>query len=145
MEVFFATREGQARKVAERVGPALVDLGLEAAVHDVTDAEAATALARSEAVVLVGSVPLGKHERELLEFVRRTGARLDEMPSAFVSVCGAESGVEKGAQPEARAKAAEPRGGAAARVHRCNRLAPGARAARRGALVYTHYTRSCAG
>lgn len=137
--VFYATREGQARKVAERVGVALVSRGLEVAVHDVSDRDAVAALARSEATVLVGSVHLGKHERELIAFVRAHRARLDAVPGAFLSVCGAESGFESGASAEARAKAA-------ARVSEQLRAftdATGWHPAHvrpvAGALVYTHY------
>jgi menaquinone-dependent protoporphyrinogen oxidase len=137
--VFYATREGQARKVAQHIGEALSERGLEVRVHDVSDAEAPSTLARSQAAVVVGSVHLGKHERELLAFVRTHRPELESIPAAFLSVCGAESGAEKGATPEARAKAAahvkeqlhaftEATGWHPAHVR------PVA-----GALVYTHY------
>lgn len=104
--VFYATREGHARKVAERVGAALKARTLEVEVHDVKDTNAAEALVGSDAAVLVGSVHLGKHERELVAFVKAHRAQLDSMPTAFLSVCGAEAGAERGATPEARAKSA---------------------------------------
>lgn len=103
--VFFATREGQARKIAAHIGAALVARGLEVATHDVRDADAPQALERSESAVLVGSVHLGKHEPELVDFVRAHRARLEAIPSAFLSVCGAEAGVEAG-PPELRPTAA---------------------------------------
>lgn len=105
--VFYATKEGQARKVAERVGAALGTRTLEVTVHDVKGADAVAALARADAAVLVGSVHLGKHEAELVTFVKAHRARLDAMPAAFLSVSGAEAGAEQGSTPEARAKSAE--------------------------------------
>lgn len=104
--VFYATKEGHARKVAERVGAALELRSLEVAVHDVKDAEAATALGLSDAVVLVGSVHLGKHEPELIAFVKEHRAKLALVPAAFLSVSGSEAGAEKGATAEVRAKSA---------------------------------------
>ena len=104
--IFYATKEGHARKVAERVGAALIARTLDVAVHDVEDADAPAALVRSDAAVLVGSVHLGKHERELVAFVKAHRDQLDSMPAAFLSVCGAEAGAEQGATPEGRAKSA---------------------------------------
>ena len=104
--VFYATKEGHARKVAERVGAALAARTLDVAVHDVTDADADEALGRSDAAVLVGSVHLGKHEPELVAFVKAHREQLDSMPAAFLSVCGEEAGAEQGSTPEARAKSA---------------------------------------
>ena len=104
--VFYATKEGHARKVAERVAAALEARTLDVAVHDVKDAEADAALVRSDAAVLVGSVHLGKHEPELVAFVKAHREQLDSMPAAFLSVCGAQAGAEQGSTPEVRAKAA---------------------------------------
>ena len=137
--VFYATREGQAQKVAEHVQVALLARGLEVSIHEVKDAESVAALARSEAVVIVGSVHLGKHEAELVEFVRAHRPALDAMPAAFLSVCGSESAVEHGATPDARAAGAEDvanqlRTFAEATGWRPARVVPVA-----GALVYTHY------
>jgi menaquinone-dependent protoporphyrinogen oxidase len=48
---------------------------------------------------------MGKHEPELVSFVRAHRGRLDTIPSAFLSVCGAEAGFEAG-PVELRPKAA---------------------------------------
>lgn len=104
--VFYATKEGHARQVAERVGAALAARALDVTVHDVKDADAAASLLRSTAAVLVGSVHLGKHEPEFIAFAKAHREQLDAMPAALLSVCGAEAGAERGATPEVRAKAA---------------------------------------
>lgn len=137
--VFYATREGQAKKVAERLSGALVARGLEVATHDVRDGEALAALEGSEAAVLVGSVHLGRHEPELVSFAREHRARLEAMPSAFLSVCGAEAGFEQGPTPELRAQAAahvdeQLRTFLAATGWHPAHVMPVA-----GAFVYTHY------
>ncbi len=104
--VFHATREGQARKVAQRVAAALVLRELEVAEHDVRDRDSALALEAADAIVIVGSIHLGKHEPELVRFVKEHKERLDSVPSALLSVEGAEAGVEAG-PPELRAEATE--------------------------------------
>jgi menaquinone-dependent protoporphyrinogen oxidase len=137
--VFYATREGQARKVAERIQLALIARGLEVSLHEVKDAQAVTALSRSNAAVVVGSVHLGKHEAELVAFIRAHRAALEAMPAAFLSVCGSQSAAEHGATPEARVLGAEHvatqlRTFAEATGWHPARVVPVA-----GALVYTHY------
>ncbi len=139
MEVLYATREGQARKVAEHIHAALLTRGIEVSIHDVKDVESVAAFARSEAVVIVGSVHVGKHEAELVEFVRSHRPALDAMPAAFLSVCSSESAAEQGATPEARAAGAQHvadqlRAFAEATGWHPARVVPVA-----GALVYTHY------
>ena len=137
--VFYATREGQARKVADRIGGALIARDLEVAIHDVKDADAPDALALCVAVVLVASVHTGEHEQEMIDFVNEH-PRVRELPSAFVSVCLTEITVEDPGQPLAV------RAAAAKKVHQQvhafldkahwhpAHVHPVA-----GALLYTHY------
>jgi menaquinone-dependent protoporphyrinogen oxidase len=137
--VLYATREGQARKVAEHIHAALLARGLWVSIHDVKDSESVAAFARSEAVVIVGSVHVGKHEAELVEFIRAHRPALEAMPAAFLSVCSSESAAEHGATPEARAAGAEH----VAKQLRTFAEATGWHPARvlpiAGALLYTHY------
>lgn len=104
--VFYATKEGHAHKVAERVGAALAERTLDIAVHNVNDVDASAVLTRSDAAVIVGSVHLGKHEPQLVAFVKAHRLQLDAIPAAFLSVCGEQAGAEQGSTPEARAKSA---------------------------------------
>ena len=137
--VFYATKEGHARKVAERVGAALNERTLDVAVRDVKDADAAAALVRSDAAVLVGSVHLGKHEPELIAFVKAHRERLDSMPAAFLSVCGAEAGAERGSTPEARAKSAAHVGEQLQAFTKATGWHPRHVRPVAGAFVFTHY------
>jgi menaquinone-dependent protoporphyrinogen oxidase len=137
--IFYATREGHAHKVADHLAAALLARGMTVSVHDVRDAETREALARSESVVVVGSVHMGKHEPELVEFVRANRARLEAMPSAFFSVCGAESAAEQASTPEARAAAAKHVGEQLAAFTTTTGWHPARVVPIAGALLYTHY------
>jgi menaquinone-dependent protoporphyrinogen oxidase len=137
--VFYATKEGHARKVAEEVGAALEVRALEVAVHDVTHVDAAAALLLSDAAVLVGSVHLGKHERELVAFVKTHREQLDALPAAFLSVCGAEAGAEQGSTPEARAKSAAHVGEQLQAFMNATGWHPRHVRPVAGAFVFTHY------
>jgi menaquinone-dependent protoporphyrinogen oxidase len=106
--VVYATREGHTRKIAERVAATM------RARNDVVDVvEAASAAAgfdvsRYGGVVLAASLHGGKHEREMVDFVKANHAALDSVPTAFLSVSLTEAGVEDRTAPfERRAKAAE--------------------------------------
>jgi len=137
--VFYATKEGHARKVAERVGAALEARTLTVTIRDVKNADAAAALVGCDAAVLVGSVHLGKHEPELVAFVKAHRQQLDALPAAFLSVCGAEAGAEHGASPEARAKSAAHVGEQLQDFMNATGWHPRSVHPVAGAFVFTHY------
>lgn len=137
--VFYATRQGQARKVAERIAAALLARELEVAVHRVDDVEGGDALAMADATVVVASVHAGVHEPEMVEFVRAHPA-VREKPGAFVSVCLSEAIAESTKVPPSE------RAGAAKKVQEQVRVfldqthwKPAHVHPVAGALVYTHY------
>ena len=137
--IFYATKEGHARKVAERVGAALKARTLDVTVCDVKDTDAAAALVQSDAAVLVGSVHLGKHEPELGAFVKAHRERLDSMPAVFLSVCGAEAGAEHGSTLEVRAKSAAQVGEQLQAFMKATGWHPRHVRPVAGAFVFTHY------
>jgi len=104
--IIYASKKGHALKVAQHIGAALKARDLDVEVHDVDDVDADAAFIRSDAAVLVGSVHLGKHDPSLIAFVQAHRAKLDIMPTAFLSVCGLEASAEQGSTPEIRAKSA---------------------------------------
>lgn len=59
-------------------------------------------LDRYAAAALAASVHGGKHEREMVAFVKQHRAALDRMPTAFLSVSLGEAGVEDPARTEAQ-------------------------------------------
>jgi menaquinone-dependent protoporphyrinogen oxidase len=106
--VLYATRHGQARKIAGRLAARLDDGGANVDVLDARALKPAFDLGRYRAAILVASVHVGKHEPEMVSFARRHREQLDDMPSAFVSVSLAEATIEgKDRTPEARAQARE--------------------------------------
>jgi menaquinone-dependent protoporphyrinogen oxidase len=102
--VFYATREGHTHKIAERVAEDLRKRGFEADVNDLRD-EAAIDLRNYGGVILAASVHIGRHEPEMVEFVKRHRAELEAMPAAFLSVTLSEAGAERAeATPEEHAR-----------------------------------------
>ncbi len=137
--VFYATREGQARKVADRIAGALIARDLEVAVHHVSDPEGDPALGLADATVLVASVHNGKHEREMVDFVQRH-ARVREIPSSFVSVCVTEAIVESpAASPKDRRAAIRHIGDQIHEFLDATQWTPAHILPVAGALMYTHY------
>jgi menaquinone-dependent protoporphyrinogen oxidase len=102
--VFYATREGHTQRIAEHVAASLRQRGLEATVNDVRE-QPAVKRGQYAAAVVAGSVHAGRHEAELVRFVKEHIAELDNLPSAFLSVTLSEAGAERpDATPEAHAK-----------------------------------------
>jgi menaquinone-dependent protoporphyrinogen oxidase len=106
--VLYATREGQTRKIAERVVERLSACGLAAELRDASDVDEAFTLEPYAGAILAASVHAGTHEREIAAFVVRHRSFLAGMPAAFLSVSLSEAGAEDpGASAERRARAAE--------------------------------------
>lgn len=102
--VFYATREGHTQRIAEHVAATLRQRGLEATVNDVRE-QPAVKLDQYAAAVVAGSVHAGRHEAEMVRFVKEHIAELESLPSAFLSVTLSEAGAERpDATPETHAK-----------------------------------------
>jgi menaquinone-dependent protoporphyrinogen oxidase len=102
--VFYATREGHTHKIAERVAEDLRKRGFEAEVKDLRG-EAAIDLKNFSSAILAASVHIGRHEPEMLEFVKQHRTELEAMPAAFLSVTLSEAGAERAnATPEEHAR-----------------------------------------
>ena len=106
--VLYATREGQTRRIAEHVAATLRARGFAVDAVDVArDAAANFDASRYAAAVVAASVHIGRHEREMVEFVKARRAALERMPSAFLSVSLSEAGAEDAhATAERRERAA---------------------------------------
>jgi menaquinone-dependent protoporphyrinogen oxidase len=92
--VLYATREGQTHKIAEYLGDAFRDNGFNVQVMDALEAPQVLSLENYSGAVVAASVHVGKHEPEMIEFVRSHRAGLERMPSAFLSVSASQAGVE---------------------------------------------------
>jgi menaquinone-dependent protoporphyrinogen oxidase len=85
--VFFATSEGQTRRIARRIASVLHDLGLESCAIDMAGPNAAAVDWTHVRGALVGaSIHAGKHQKAAQRFVRGHAADLTSVPSAFFSV-----------------------------------------------------------
>jgi len=102
--IFYATREGQTRKVAERIGHALEAHGVEAHLYDVRDSPGPIDWTRYSMVWVAGSVHAGHHEREIVRFARRYREELRGRRAVFVSVTLSEAGAEDIHAPSERRK-----------------------------------------
>jgi menaquinone-dependent protoporphyrinogen oxidase len=138
--VFYATREGHTCRVAERIADRLRQQHVEAAVYDVRQLAAPIDWRRFDVAFVAASVHVGRHEPEMVAFVRDHRAELERLDAAFVSVSLSEAGAEDATATEHRRRQA------AADVQRMIDdfvLATGWRSAHTrpvaGALAYRHY------
>ena len=81
--IAYATDHGQTRKVSERIASVLRGYGHEVRIRDVRAGPPEWA---ADAVLVGGSIRMGKHQRELIAFVRHHRSRLEQVPNAFFSV-----------------------------------------------------------
>jgi menaquinone-dependent protoporphyrinogen oxidase len=103
--IFYATREGHTRKIAERIAVDLTNLGFLADVKDTRDPHTMIDLGMYSSAILAASVHMGSHEKEMVRFVKHYRADLERIPTVFLSVTLSEAGVERpGQSPEARAR-----------------------------------------
>jgi menaquinone-dependent protoporphyrinogen oxidase len=103
--VFYATREGQTRRVAERVVDALCERGFGAVAIDVRTLRPPGGPGLCSAAVVAASVHMGHHEPEMVRFVKAHRAELQAIPNAFLSVTLSEASAERReSTAEARAR-----------------------------------------
>jgi menaquinone-dependent protoporphyrinogen oxidase len=102
--VFYATKEGQTRRIAEHVGNCLRDRGVSIEVRDVEKTNP-DGLTGYTGVVLAASVHAGRHEKAMVKFVKKNRHTLERIPHAFLTVSLSQAGVERStATPDERAR-----------------------------------------
>ena len=95
--IVYGSHFGQTARIVERLANRLTTAGHRVTVVRGDVPASLPAPGAYAAVVVAGSVEYGKHQPYLGEFVRAHAERLNGMPSAFISVCGAMAGTwEKG-------------------------------------------------
>jgi menaquinone-dependent protoporphyrinogen oxidase len=92
--LYYATREGQTRRIAEHIAAQLANEGLTCTPVDVRTLRDPVSLDGFDAVVLAASIHLGRHEREMVRFIARNREALARLPTAFLSVSGSEAAAE---------------------------------------------------
>jgi menaquinone-dependent protoporphyrinogen oxidase len=85
--VFFATSEGQTRRIAERVAAVLHDHGFDSRAIDVAGPDAAGVdWTRVQGAFVGASLHVGTHQTAATKFVRARASDLNAVPSGFFSV-----------------------------------------------------------
>jgi menaquinone-dependent protoporphyrinogen oxidase len=85
--LFYATRDGQSRRIAAHIAARLADRGIYAPPHDLADALPPPAdLAVAPLIVVVAAVRYGRHLPEAERFFATHRELLARIPFAFVSV-----------------------------------------------------------
>jgi menaquinone-dependent protoporphyrinogen oxidase len=97
--VVHATRSGHTRRIAEHIADRIRTLAHEAQLQDVRT-EALPPLTRYSAVILAAGVHLGRHDREMVRFVRARRQELADVPALFLSVSVTEAAAEDLHRPD---------------------------------------------
>jgi len=92
--VLYATREGQSERVAQRVASDLRSRRLEVDVIDVKDVKGTIDWTAYQQAFVVASVHAGRHEKEMIRFVRRFKGELESRHAAFLSLTLSQAGAE---------------------------------------------------
>jgi menaquinone-dependent protoporphyrinogen oxidase len=100
--IFFATREGHTRHIAEHLASEFQRYGADADIFDVRNQPTLSDWTRYATAIVAASVHIGRHEPEMIAFVRRHRAELERLDAAFLSVSLSERGAEDPATPEER-------------------------------------------
>ena len=138
--VLYATREGQTRRIAHHIEARVNDHGHPARIRRIHDIREPFDLDRYEGAILAASVHLGKHEPEVVEFVKRHRDKLEKLPTALLSVSLSEAGAEDPTRTEdEREEAAADVRGAIDGFLRETGWRPKHIKAVAGALVYSKY------
>ena len=102
--ILYATREGHTERIAGEIGDSLYARGFDNEIRNLRTDGCAIRPDDYSAVILAASVHAGKHEPEMVRFVKDNLRALESMPAAFLSVTLSQAGVEiPGSTPEQRA------------------------------------------
>jgi menaquinone-dependent protoporphyrinogen oxidase len=93
--IFYATRHGHARRVAQHVAEYFRTRDFDVDVWSVLNAPENLDPGKYRAIVVVASVHVGSHEPEMIRFVKRHRRALGESNNAFVTISLCQAGVER--------------------------------------------------
>jgi len=103
--ILYATREGHSRRIAQCVARTLSSKGFNVELKNLREASPVMELSGYSAAILTASVHAGRHEREMVKFVKSHRAELEMLPTAFLSVTLSQAGAEMlESSPEARSR-----------------------------------------
>lgn len=85
INICYGSVEGQTAQIVEYIAELIRAHGHEAEIVDLKHS-GDTLAAGQDAVIVAASVHMGKHEKYVVDFVRKNRAELERLPSAFISV-----------------------------------------------------------
>lgn len=92
--IIYATTEGQTRKIARFMRQELKNVGHQVEITDATDDPPDPS--NYDAILIGASIHIGKYQRSIKHYIISHLGELNDMPSAFFSVCMAvASGLEE--------------------------------------------------
>jgi menaquinone-dependent protoporphyrinogen oxidase len=100
--VLYATREGHTRRIAEYVAAALRTHDLVTHLVNAANIREGFSPAEYSTAILIASVHRSRHEREMIQYVKRHLGELERIPSAFLSVSLSAAGAENTSAPAQR-------------------------------------------
>jgi len=130
--VVFGTTDGQTEKIARHVAEVLRSEQHAVELFDTRAPLPSAPLEGAQAVVMAGSVRMGKFQRPLVAFAREHRDVLSKVPTAFLAVCLSAARQTPAARREVQKTIA--------RFIDETRVAPGSILPVAGALLYTEYT-----
>lgn len=141
LAVFYATGEGQTRRIAQRLAQMLRDRGFVVDVADVAASHPGNIdLDRYRGAILAASVHMGKYQRSMIEFVKARRAGLERLPTTFLAVSLSQAAVEDAhATPARRQRARRDVERTLAAFARATDWRPRRVRAVAGALLYRQY------
>jgi menaquinone-dependent protoporphyrinogen oxidase len=89
--IAYGTTEGQTARIADQLAEVIRSRGLESDALNL-NLSSGVSVDDYDAVVIGGSIHMGKHQEDVVEFVQKNRSDLDRLPSAFFSVSLAANG-----------------------------------------------------
>jgi menaquinone-dependent protoporphyrinogen oxidase len=100
--IFYATREGQTAKIAGHIEHELQTTRIQVDVFDLKDLDYPIDWPSYDAACVAASVHLGRHEPEMIKFVKRHRPDLERLSAMFLSVSLSEAGAQDPTAPDER-------------------------------------------
>lgn len=92
--VFYATREGQTRRIVEHIASDLRAQGVDVDIQDVRTRYLSVDWSLYDGACIAASVHAGHHEPEMIAFVRDCRYELERLSAAFLSVTLSQAGAQ---------------------------------------------------
>lgn len=100
--ILYGSLEGQTAKISERIADIIRSKGYQVTVQSGERLPINFSVDNFDAVIIGGAIHMGKYPAYLKKFITAHGDRLNDMSSAFFTVCMAVNSVHEKSRDEAR-------------------------------------------